>query len=59
MEIYKEASDADKGMKVIFYFKDTELERVIKILSELGIAGDRNIILVDARDDNKPSASVA
>jgi len=59
VEIYKLASDADKGLKVIFYFTETELTRVTKILNDLGIAGDANIILVDARDDNKPSASVA
>ena len=59
LEIYKMASDADKGLKVIFYFTDTEYMRVIKMLDDLGMRGDPNIILIDARSDNKPSASKA
>lgn len=57
MEIYKKASDADKGLKVIIYFTEREYKRVMAILGELGMKGDPNIILIDARSDNKPSAS--
>lgn len=58
-EIYKKASDADKGLKVIIYFTEREYKRVMAILGELGMKGDPNIILIDARSDNKPSASKA
>jgi len=59
VEIYKKASDADKGLKVIVYFTEREYKRVIAILGELGMKGNPNIILIDARSDNKPSASKA
>ena len=59
VEIYKKASDANESVKVIIFFTEDEETRVINILNELGIAGAKNIILIDARDDNKPSASKA
>ena len=59
VEIYKKASDADKGLKVITYFTKRQYERVMAILDDLGIRGEPNIILIDARSDNKPSASKA
>jgi len=59
VEIYKKASDADKSLKVIIYFTEREYKRVMSILGELDIKGDSNIILIDARSDNKPSASKA
>lgn len=59
VDIYKKASDADKDLKVILYFTESEYERVIGILRDLGIEGDPSIILIDARSDNKPSASKA
>ena len=58
-EIYKRASDAASALKVIVYFTAQELERVLSILRDLGIEGHRDIILIDARRDNKPSASKA
>lgn len=59
VEIYKKASDADKGLKVIIYFTESEYKRVMTILGDLGMEGDPNIILIDARSNNKPSASKA
>ena len=59
LEIYKKASDADAGFKVILYFTEAELVRVEGILRELGMENDEYIVLVDARSDNKPSASRA
>ena len=57
--IYQKASDAPKALKVIIYFTETELLRVENILKELKLAGAEDIVLIDARRDNKPSASVA
>jgi len=59
LEIYKKASDAEKGYKVIFYFSRQELNRVNGILKYLKMTNDPNVILIDARKDNKPSGSKA
>ena len=56
VEIYKKASDAHTGYKVIFYFTDAELYKVQNILRELSLTNDKNIILIDAR--KKKSASL-
>jgi len=58
-EIYKKASDAKVGFKVIIFFSEHELLRVQGILRELKMESDRYVVLVDARSDNKPSASKA
>lgn len=57
--IYQRASDAPRALKVILYFTETEFTRVQSILKELNLSGSDDIILIDARCDNKPSASVA
>lgn len=59
LEIYQRASNADIGYKVIIYFTKQELVKVEKILAELKLSTNPNIILIDARKDNKPSASKA
>ena len=59
VDIYQKASDAHKALKVIVYFTEAELERVRRILADLGLAHADNVILIDARKDNKPSGSKA
>lgn len=59
LDIYKKASDAETGYKVIVFFSEQDLDRVEKILKELEIERDANIYLIDARIDNKPSGSKA
>jgi len=59
VEIYKKASDAKRGIKVIVYFSARERKRVAGILKELKLTDDRDVVLVDARNDNKPSGSKA
>jgi hypothetical protein len=59
-EIYEKASDSTHpSIKVILYFSKQEYEKVLKILKKLGLEKDDNIILIDARSDNKPSGSKA
>jgi hypothetical protein len=58
-EIYRRASDAQKAIKVIIYFTKGEMLRVQQILRELRLDNDEDIVLVDARKDNKPSGSKA
>jgi hypothetical protein len=57
--IYEKANDTNKSIKVILYFTRTDLYRVQKILRELKLTDNPNIVLIDARRDNKPSASKA
>lgn len=58
-EVYQKASDAPHAIKVIFYFSDEQFGRVQKILRDLKIVGSRDVVLIDARSDNKPSGSMA
>lgn len=56
-EAYQMASDASAGIKAIMYFSYSEFLRVQKILRDLGLDRHRDIVLIDARDDNKQSGS--
>lgn len=59
VKIYQAASDADKAIKAILYFTLEELIRVRGILRRLDLADSKDIVLIDARNDNKPSGSIA
>jgi hypothetical protein len=59
LPIYQAASDAEHGIKVIIYFSLDELARVEGILKKLKLLGHKDIVLIDARNDNKPSGSKA
>lgn len=58
-EIYKIASQAQKIIKIILCFTKQEQEKVNKILKKYGWTNEESIIVIDARKDNKPSASKA
>jgi len=58
-EIYVKASDAKCAVRVIVFFSEKERERVMKILKELGLTESEDLVLIDARSDNKPSGSKA
>jgi hypothetical protein len=59
-DIYERSLDAKRSLKVIVYFTAEELKRVRGILLALRRQDDDpDIILVDARSDNKPSGSTA
>ncbi|MCE3234753.1 MAG: hypothetical protein K0Q50_933 [Vampirovibrio sp.] len=57
VEVYKEANDVEKAVKVVIFFTQKEKERVLKIINDLGLKEDTDVILIDARNDNKKSAS--
>jgi hypothetical protein len=57
--IYQAASDAEHGIKAIIFFSQAEQARAEGILDKLGLLGHRDIVLIDARADNKPSGSKA
>lgn len=59
-EVYSAASDAiHPPLKGILYFNEAEKDRVYKILKRLNLTNCPHIIVIDARDDNKPSGSKA
>ena len=59
IEIYKAANRTPDAVKAIVYYTAQDEARVLKILKDLGIEGEETIVLIDARSDNKPSASKA
>ena len=59
LPIYQAASDAKNGIKAIMFFSHEEQRRVEGILEKLGILGHKDVVLIDARNDNKPSGSKA
>lgn len=58
-DIYKRASDVQHGIKAIVYFTKEELGKVQRILKKLKLTDNRDVVLIDARRDNKPSGSKA
>lgn len=59
VKIYEQANQTKKSLKAIVYFSEREHKKVLDVLNELGLTGSPDIILIDARADNKPSASKA
>ncbi len=59
VEVYSKAHGTDKTIKVIIYFTQKELSKIRSILNDLGLIDSPDVILIDARNDNKPSASNA
>lgn len=59
LPIYQRASDAKRALKVIIFFSAQEKERVDRILDKLGLTNSGSVVKIDARNDNKPSGSVA
>jgi hypothetical protein len=59
LPIYQAASNAKHGIKVIIYFSEEEKLRVEAVLRKLKLTGHKDIVLIDARNDNKPSGSKA
>jgi hypothetical protein len=57
VEVYKDANQTKKSIKVILYFTDLELEKTLKILKDLDLLQGKDLVLIDARPNNKPSAS--
>jgi hypothetical protein len=57
--IYQAANRTSKAVKVIICYTARDETRVVGILEELGLLGNESIVLIDARGDNKPSASRA
>lgn len=57
--VYLKASQTNKSIKVILYFSAAELRKVHKVLKNLKLTDAENVVLIDARQDNKLSGSRA
>jgi hypothetical protein len=55
--VYQAASNTASAIKAVLYFSEAERKRVTAILDELKLSGRNDVVLIDARHDNKPSAS--
>ena len=54
---YQRAHRTGKSVKVIIYYNEDELAKVKSVLRKLELEDDQSIVLIDARNDNKQSAS--
>jgi hypothetical protein len=59
VEIYEKANQTKKSIKVIVCYTAVQEARVHAIVAELRLADKENVVIIDARSDNKPSASKA
>lgn len=59
VEIYKSANRTPDAVKVIICYTASEVGKVARILRELKLTDCDDIIVIDARNDNKPSGSKA
>ncbi len=57
--IYEKANSTTPSFKVILFFTHSEGQKVKRIIQRIKAPDDAGIILIDARKDNKPSASKA
>lgn len=59
VEIYAKANNTRTSVKAIVNYTKADEARVKRILKELKLENEPSIIVIDARHDNKPSASKA
>ena len=59
VQVYQKASDAQHAIKVILFFTRSEELTVHRVLKRLRLDQSEDIVLIDARNDNKPSGSKA
>jgi hypothetical protein len=59
VEIYEAANGTRTSVKAIVVYTKQDERRVNQILKELKLESEESVIVIDARNDNKPSASKA
>lgn len=57
IEIYARANHNPHKIIVIFFFTEKEQQRVKSIIAELSVINKKYFVMIDARNDNKQSAS--
>ena len=58
VEVYKAANQTDKAIKVVLFFTDDERAKINTVLNELGLQGNKDIVLIDARNDKVSASNV-
>jgi len=58
VEIYQKANATNYAIKVILYFSDAEYARATSIINELGLSGNKDIVLIDARNEKVSASNV-
>ncbi|KQV73869.1 hypothetical protein ASC61_01950 [Aeromicrobium sp. Root344] len=59
VEIYEKANKTSQSLKVIICYTKSDEAKVQRVLKELKLTDNPAIVVIDARNDNKPSASKA
>jgi K+/H+ antiporter YhaU regulatory subunit KhtT len=59
VEIYQAVDQTPHAVEVIVNFTEDDERRVAAILKDLKMEDLENVVVIDARADNKPSASKA
>ncbi len=59
VDIYERANGTRSSVKVIVCYTEAHQRRVSLILEELGIGAEESVVVINARNDDKPSASNA
>lgn len=57
--VYEKANGTRTSVKMIVCFTDADVAKVDAVLKELDLRGEKSIVVIDARADNKPSGSKA
>jgi len=57
--VYERANGTRTSVKMIVCFTDADVAKVDAVLKELDLRGEKSIVVIDARSDNKPSGSKA
>jgi hypothetical protein len=57
--IYERANGTRSSVKVIVCYTAEDQDKVARVLRELNLQNEEAIVVIDARSDNKPSASTA
>jgi hypothetical protein len=59
VEIYEKANGTRQSVKVIICYTLADQKKVERVLKALKLEGEPSVVVIDARSDNKPSASKA
>ncbi|MFE6467954.1 hypothetical protein ACFVGP_10675 [Streptomyces rochei] len=59
VEIYERANGTRQSVKVILCYTARDQIKVERVLKQLGLENEEAVVVIDARNDNKPSASTA
>jgi predicted Rossmann fold nucleotide-binding protein DprA/Smf involved in DNA uptake len=59
VEVYEKANGTRTSVKMIVCYTEADVAKVYAVLKELDLRGEKSIVVIDARADNKPSGSKA